>query len=258
MENDGKTWDAKLYEEKHAFVWRQAESLVELLAPKPGESILDLGCGTGHLTAQIASVGVSVLGIDSSPEMIEEACRSYPGLGFDIVDARRLAYANQFDAVFSNAMLHWINEPDLVVQGVSRALKPGGRFVAEFGGKGNVKAILAAVQNAMQAVGCSPVDSPWFFPSVADYASLLESSGLEVTFATLFERPTPLEGDEGMRHWVEMFGGHFLSRVSQDRREEFFLHVDDQQRGVRPGQAVGREHGDLRMTSGCKLIIHSL
>jgi trans-aconitate methyltransferase len=232
MENDGTTWDARLYEEKHAFVWKQAESLVELLAPRPGESILDLGCGTGHLTAQIASAGVSVLGIDSSGEMIEEARRSYPGLRFDLVDARHLAYVDQFDAVFSNAVLHWINEPHRVVQGISRALKPGGRFVAEFGGKGNVKAILAAVQNALQAVGCSPVDSPWFFPSVAEYAALLESAGLEVTFATLFDRPTPLEGARGMRHWVEMFGGHFLCRVPETLREEFFFHVEDELRPV--------------------------
>jgi len=232
MENDNKTWDARLYEEKHSFVWKQAESLVEWLAPKPGERILDLGCGTGHLTAQIASAGVSVLGIDSSPEMIEEARRSYPRLRFDIVDARHLAYADQFDAVFSNAVLHWIIEADLVVQGVSRALRPGGRFVAEFGGKGNVKAILAAVRNTVRVVGCGPVDSPWFFPSVAEYASLLEKVGLEVTLATLFARPTSLEGEAGMRHWIEMFGGHFLTQVPQDRREEFFLHVEDELRPV--------------------------
>lgn len=230
MENDSKIWDARLYEEKHSFVWKQAESLVELLAPKPGESMLDLGCGTGHLTAQIASAGVSVLGIDSSSEMIEEARRSYPGHRFDIVDARHLAFANQFDAVLSNAVLHWIIEADLVVQGVSRALKPGGRFVAEFGGKGNVKAILGAVQNAVQSVGCGLVDSPWFFPNVAEYASLLERVSLEVTFATLFDRPTPLEGEKGMRHWIEMFGGHFLRRVPKDRQEDFFRHVEDELR----------------------------
>ena len=232
MEDDVRIWNARLYEEKHSFVWKQADSLVELLAPRSGENILDLGCGTGHLTAQISRAGVSVLGIDSSPEMIAEARGRYPDLRFDVVDARHLAYANQFDAVFSNAVLHWINEPELVVRGIWRALKPGGRFVAEFGGKGNVRAILTAVQTAMQAVGGSPVKSPWFFPSVAQYASLLESAGLEVTFATLFDRLTPLEGNDGMRHWIEMFGGHFLSRVPEERREEFFRHLEDELRPV--------------------------
>src|SRR5262249_8037683 len=113
-----------------------------------------------------------------------------------------------------------------------RALKPGGRFVAEFGGKGNLKAILAATLNALQAVGSGNVDPPWFFPSVAEYSSLLEKLGLEVTFASLFDRPTPLEGEAGMRHWMEMFGGPLLSRVPQDRREEFFRHVENELRPI--------------------------
>ena len=219
-------WDAKLYDDKHAFVWKHGASLVELLAPRPGESILDLGCGTGHLTAQIAAAGASVVGLDSSAEMIAEARRGYPGLCFQREDARTMTFAARFDAVFSNAALHWIKEAGLVVRGVARALKPGGRFVAELGGQGNVKAIRAALERACAAEGCEPVASPWYFPSVGEYGGLLERAGLEVTFAELFDRPTPLDGEGGLRQWVEMFGGAFLGRVPQERREDFLRQVE--------------------------------
>jgi trans-aconitate 2-methyltransferase len=219
-------WDAGRYDDQHAFVWKHGESLIELLAPQPGEAILDLGCGTGHLTAQLAAAGASVVGIDSSTEMIAAARRSYADIRFEIADALQLTYDQRFHAMFSNAALHWIKDAERVVQGIYHALKPGGRFVAEFGGKGNVQAILVALRNALQAVGCGLVESPWFFPSVGEYASLLERIGLEVTFARLFDRPTPMEGPDGIRHWVEMFGAHFLSRVPKERREPFFQHVE--------------------------------
>jgi len=223
-------WDAKLYDDKHSFVWKHGASLVEMLAPQPGEAILDLGCGTGHLTAQIAVVGASVLGIDSSPQMIEEARRNHPGIHFEVQDARNLESVQQFDAVFSNAVLHWIKEAEQVVRAVARALKPGGRFVAEFGGKGNVRLIVAALQNALSQVGAEVVMSPWFYPSIGEYTGLLDNEGLEVTFATLFDRPTPLEGDEGMQKWIEMFGGQFLNRVPVERRDEFFRLVENELR----------------------------
>jgi trans-aconitate 2-methyltransferase len=229
------SWDARLYEEKHAFVWKHGASLLELLAPQPGEQILDLGCGTGHLTAQLAAAGARVVGMDHSAAMIAEARRSYPELRFEIADARHLTFVMQFDAVFSNAVLHWIREADQVVEGVFRALKPGGRFVAEFGGKGNVKAICAALQNAVQALGYGFAESPWFFPGVGEYACLLETVGLEVTAATLFDRPTPLAGEEGMRDWLAMFGGPlfggpFLSEVPPERRDDLVRHVEKELR----------------------------
>lgn len=223
-------WNAKLYDDKHSFVWKHGASLVELLAPQPDEAVLDVGCGTGHLTAQMAAAGVSVLGIDNSPPMIEEARRNHPGIRFEVQDARNLAFVGQFDAVFSNAALHWIVEAEQVVQGIACALKPGGRFVAEFGGKGNVQLIVAAMQSALSQVGVGAIESPWFFPSIGEYAGLLENAGLEVTFATLFDRPTQLDGDDGMQKWVEMFGGHFLERVPADKREEFFRLVEDELR----------------------------
>ena len=225
-------WDAKLYDDKHSFVWKDGASLVELLAPQPGENILDLGCRTGYLTAQIAAAGASVLGIDSSTQLIEEARRSHPDIRFEVGDARNLTYVEQFDAVFSNAVLNWIVEPEAVVRGVARALKPAGRFVAEFGGQSNIWQIQTAMQKALLQVGVESADTAWFFPSIGEYAGLLEKAGLEVTFATLFDRPTPLEGVEGRRLWVEMFGEHFLSRVPTERREEFFRLVEDDLRPI--------------------------
>jgi trans-aconitate methyltransferase len=244
-DSPGQPWNPRLYDDRHAFVWRHGASLVELLAPQPGERILDLGCGTGHLTAQIAAAGATVVGIDSSPEMIAEARRTHPGLGFEVADARALDFVAAFDAVFSNAALHWVKEADAVAAGVARALKPGGRFVAEFGGKRNVRLIADALAESLSAVGVEPVASPWYFPSVAEYARVLERAGLEVTFALLFDRPTPLEGGEaGLRAWVEMFGGYYLTRVPRECREEYLRRVEDALRPalVRDGGWVADYH----------------
>jgi trans-aconitate methyltransferase len=219
-------WDPKLYNDRHSFVWQQAAGLLDLLAPQPGEAVLDLGCGTGQLTAQLAAAGAAPLGVDSSPEMIAEARRTYPAITFDVRDARQLDFDGQFDAVFSNATLHWVPEADRVAAGVARALRPGGRFVAEFGGRGNVAAVVAALRAAAERVAGVAVESPWYFPSVGEYAVLLERHGLEVTFAALFDRPTPLEGADGLRRWVEMFGGPYLDRVPPDRRAAFLDAVE--------------------------------
>ena len=224
MKND--QWDAQLYDGRHAFVWKLGASLVELLAPKPGETILDLGCGTGHLTAEIAATGANVVGSDRSPQMIEKARQTYPNLHFEVADARALKDSACFDAVFSNAVLHWIKQPELVVRGIARALKPGGRFVAEFGARGNISTIQSAMIKALAELGHEPVDSPWYYPSIAEYAQLLEDSGLETTFATLFDRPTPLQGRDGMRDWIKMFGGTYLSQVPAEQQEAFFSRVE--------------------------------
>jgi trans-aconitate 2-methyltransferase len=131
-------WDPGLYDDKHAFVWRHGASLIELLAPQPEERILDLGCGTGHLTARIAEAGAAAVGLDHSAEMLTQARQAYPKLHFVEGDARQFAFPEPFDAVFSNAALHWIREPEAVLCSVRKALKHGGRFVAEFGGRDNV------------------------------------------------------------------------------------------------------------------------
>jgi trans-aconitate 2-methyltransferase len=227
MENDGatqeKTWDASLYDDKHSFVWKYGEEVIELLAPQPGERILDLGCGTGHLTNKIAASGATVVGIDISSDMIGQARTHYPDLRFEMADAVSFHFDEPFDAVFSNAALHWVEEQDRVTDCICRALRPGGRFVAEFGGKRNTQAIKEALYHAVGEAGFSITREVKFryFPSIGEYATLLESHGLTVTFARYFERPTPLEGGEnGMRDWLEMFANNVLDGVPTENRSE--------------------------------------
>jgi trans-aconitate methyltransferase len=230
----GMRWDACLYESKHTFVWQRGAELVDMLDPRSGERILDLGCGTGRLTAEIAMRGAQVTGIDSSPEMIAQARGQFPGLRFEVADARRLHYHETFDAVFSNAALHWITEPEAVVKGVARSLVPDGRLVTEFGGKGNVQNLLEGVRQALNQMGIPGGDrlNPWYFPSVAEYAGLLEKHGLAVSLAMLFDRPTPLEdGEAGMRNWFKMFGAPILARVPSERQDELLARIE---RALRP------------------------
>jgi trans-aconitate methyltransferase len=208
-------WDANLYENKHSFVWQYGESLIELLSPQKGEYILDLGCGTGQLTQQIAATNAEVIGLDYASSMIEQAQKNYPDLKFTVADARNFEFSQPFDAIFSNAALHWIKEPAAVIKCIWQALKPGGRFVAEFGGKGNVQAIVEALESTIQII-----HNPWYFPSIAEYTSLLEEQGFCVTYATLFERPTPLEGEAGMANWIQMFGSHLRSEVPPEQQVE--------------------------------------
>jgi trans-aconitate methyltransferase len=232
MERTRQVWDAGLYDAKHGFVWQYGASLVELLAPRPDERILDLGCGTGHLTARIAETGASVIGLDASAEMLGQARSAYPHLEFVQADARDFRFDTLFDAVFSNATLHWVSPPEAVVRCVAAALKPGGRFVAEFGGRGNVRLTVAALHSAAGRLGLALDGLHWYYPSVAEYATLLEAGGLEVRFATLFDRPTPLAGEAGLRDWVRMFCGGPLDTVPAGRREEFLRAVED---AARPG-----------------------
>jgi trans-aconitate methyltransferase len=216
------SWNAELYDEKHSFVWKLGSPVIELLAPQPSERILDLGCGLGQLTAQIAQSGAEVFGLDNSPAMIEEARRSYPHLPFREADAHDFDVAEPFDAVFSNAVLHWITEPNRVIECIARALKPKGRVVVEFGGKGNVRFLASAIETACRLTLGETVAHPWYFPSIAEFATLLEHHGLEVNQAALIDRPTPLEGEDGLRNWVSMFGDHWLSRVPKEQHDDFF------------------------------------
>ena len=227
-------WDAELYDEKHSFVWKMAAGLLELLEAKPGERILDVGCGTGHLTAKIAANGAQVTGIDRSPEMIQEARTAYPALRFEVMDARELSFPEKFDAVFSNATLHWIKEPERAVAGISHTLRPGGRFVAEFGGRGNIAGLVAAVERAWpKAAPARPMSNPWYYPSLAEYASLLEKHGLEVTYGLLFDRPTPLEdGERGLRNWLEMFGGVITDSLPKDQQDSLLEEVQHEARAA--------------------------
>ena len=206
-------WNASLYDQKHSFVSEYGKSLIPLLEPQPGESILDIGCGTGHLTKAIAEAGAHVVGIDSSASMIETARTTYPDIEFLVANARNFSFPTPFDAVFSNAALHWIPEAEEVVHSIATALKPGGRFVAEFGGKGNIATIIFALQQSLREIANIEADFGWYYPSIGEYASLLERHGLMVRMALLFDRPTKLEdGEKGLRNWLQMFRGDMLQK----------------------------------------------
>jgi trans-aconitate methyltransferase len=194
-------------------VFAYGEDLIGLLDPQPGEMILDLGCGSGQLTAKIAESGADVTGLDRSAEMIAEARRNFPSLTFEIADASNFMVDAPFDAVFSNAALHWVKDADGAAESVARALRSGGRFVVEMGGKGNIRAVMEAVRDV-----AGPVETPWYFPSVGEYTSLLEQYGFEVAFAALFDRPTRVEGEDGLEDWLAMFAGSMLESA-EVRRE---------------------------------------
>jgi len=223
MSSQAERWNSELYQSNHSFVWEYGRDLLVLLDARSGERVLDVGCGTGQLTAEVAQRGAEVVGIDSSPEMIAGARRNFPHLRFEVADVAALPYWNAFDAVLSNAALHWVRDQRGAVAAIAEALKPGGRFVFEMGGHGNLRHVLHAACEALSSLGLpDPANRvPWYFPTIGEYASLLESRGLEVRFAVLFERPTILEGeDQGFARWIEMFGKFALSAVAAGEQTE--------------------------------------
>ncbi|GAQ81373.1 S-adenosyl-L-methionine-dependent methyltransferases [Klebsormidium nitens] len=210
-------WDAEHYAANMRFVADMAmQPLIDLLAPKQGERILDLGCGDGPLMGPIAAHGCSVVGVDYSEDMILKAQEK--GLDAHVADGQSLSFDNEFDAVFTNAALHWMKrDPDGVITGVKRALKQGGRFVGEFGGHGNVAAIktaLLAVCNARGIDGFSRI--PWYFPTVDEYRAKLEAQGFEVEYIELIPRPTPLP--TGMAEWFAGFGNTFFEGMDEETK----------------------------------------
>lgn len=209
-------WDANLYNKQHHFVSDYGADVLQWLAPKADEYILDVGCGTGQLAAKIAESRAIVLGTDASIEMVENAKKTYPSLAFEVVDGAKLPYIEKFDAIFSNATFHWIENQTALVEGLFKSLKPGGRLIAEFGGKGNVKSITDAIAAAAENLGLTDkiVNNFWFFPSVAAYTSLLELKGFEVEQAWLFDRPTKLSGENGMYDWINQFAQHAFKNLN--------------------------------------------
>ena len=210
-----QTWESERYARNARFVADLGEPLVALLAPQPGERILDLGCGDGALTEKLAATGASIVGVDAGPDMIEAARRR--GLDARVADGRALAFDHEFDAAFSNAALHWMNDPDAVIQGVARALKPGGRFIGEMGGHGNIAAICVALVTVLGRRGIDGLAAlPWYYPSPAEYRERLEHGGFAVDYIELIPRSTPLP--TGMAAWLETFGETLLRLVPADDR----------------------------------------
>jgi trans-aconitate methyltransferase len=223
-------WDSTLYDESFGIITELGAGVVELLAPRPGERIVDLGCGTGGLTAQIAAAGAEVVGIDASEAMVARARELYPHVRFEVARGEDFSVAAPVDAVFSNAALHWMSPPEAVAASVLRALEPGGRFVAEMGGRGNIATITGAIYQALAEEGIPSelVRNPWYFPSIGEYASLLERVGFEVRLMQLFDRPTPLDDcPNGIADWLRMFGGDFLAAAPVDRRTRVQERVNE-------------------------------
>jgi len=218
--------DPRGYQDRHGYVFRFGEDLLALLQPKPGERILDLGCGTGQLTAAVAESGATVIGLDISQEMLAQARANYPALEFIQGDASNFALSGPVDAILSNAALHWVRNAEGVAASVARALKPGGRFVAELGGHGNIQSVI----DALRAVLGPNVKFPWYFPAIGEYTSILERHGLEVREARLFDRPTQVEGEDGFENWLAVFARGALGDADRRREKEMFKAVAERLR----------------------------
>ena len=203
-------WDPGRYQRNAGFVAELGAPLLDLLKPRRGERILDLGCGDGALTVRLIELGADVVAVDASAEQI--AAARARGLDARVMDGQKLSFEAEFDGVLSNAALHWMLDPDAVIAGVWRALRPGGRFVAEMGGGANVGRVVAALAAALgrQDIDAAPLN-PWYFPDDAEYRARLEAAGFVVDSIALIPRPTPLPGD--VRAWLETFGESFLSAV---------------------------------------------
>jgi len=208
-------WSAERYAATAHFVPAFGAPVVELLAPQPGERILDLGCGDGVLTEKIAAAGATVVAVDAAPDMV--AAAKAKGLDARVVPGQSLAFEREFDAVFSNAALHWMHPQEAVLAGVARALKPGGRFVAEMGGHNNTAAIQTAFRAVLRRRGIEALNlSPWYFPSAAAYRARLEAAGFRVEEIAIVPRPTPLEA--GLGAWLDTFTEDFLNPLVPDDR----------------------------------------
>ena len=223
-------FDPEAYADAQDFVIDYGRDLLSLLDAQRGERILDLGCGTGDVTADIAAaVGAEgeVAGIDASPAMIERAREAHPDLDVRHADAQDFVVDEHFDAVYSNATLHWIDDQDAALARVADALRPGGRFVAEFGAEGNVREIVDGVAAVADREGVE-APHPWHFPTLGEYTSRLEAHGFTVAMARTFERPTDLDGPDGLSHWLDQFGDALLAPFPD--REAAVAAVEDELR----------------------------
>jgi trans-aconitate methyltransferase len=216
-------WNPSDYQNRHAYVFEFGEDLLGLLNARPGERILDLGCGTGQLAGAIVQTGAHVIGLDIASEMLAQARTNFPAVEFVQGDASSFTLPEPVDAIFSNAALHWVADDDGVGRSVARALKPGGRFVAELGGHGNIQSIVDGLRTV---IGPDAV-IPWHYPTIGEYSTVLERHGLEVRQAWLFDRPTHVEGEDGLENWLGVFARASVSGMSPSRAAQVFKSVSE-------------------------------
>lgn len=240
MNNPNQSWDPDSYARNARFVSDLGAPVLELLAPRAGERILDLGCGDGALTKKLADLGCDVVGVDSSAPQIEAARRL--GLDARVIDGANLTFDAEFDAVFSNAAIHWMKPADDVIAGVWRALKSGGRFVGEFGGHGCVETVKHALVAALKRRGIDgDALNPWFFPTVEDYSARLSRRGFSIRYIALIPRPTPLP--TMIDSWLETFAQSFMAPLERTDRA---LFIEEVREALRPAlcDAAGKWFAD--------------
>ncbi|AEV29028.1 trans-aconitate methyltransferase [Sphaerochaeta pleomorpha str. Grapes] len=216
-----KQWNPNSYQEQCSFVYGYGKDLVTLLGPVRGKKIIDIGCGSAVLTDALSLAGALVTGIDGSNDMVAKAKSQFPHLDIRNLDALELNFTEEFDAAFSNAVFHWIekSKQPVLLGNIARALKKGGILVAEMGGLGCAQAVHSALANAFAKRGLLYVH-PHYFPSIGEYSALLEQAGLLVTYASLFDRPTKMEGTKGLRNWIDMFVTAPFATLSEEMQEQ--------------------------------------
>ena len=205
-----QVWNPEQYATHARFVSDLGAPVVELLDPRPGERVLDVGCGDGALTEKLVEAGCRVMAIDASPEQVRAARER--GLDARVADVTALGFEGEFEAVFSNAVLHWVRDPDAALRSMHRALAPGGRLVAELGGHGCVASIRAALGEVLARRGVDAERlNPWYFPTAEAYTERLDTNGFDVGSIRLFPRPTPLPSD--LTDWLRIFAQPYLAGV---------------------------------------------
>ena len=215
--NETNQWNPNTYNKHTAFVSQLALPVVDLLDPKEGEKILDVGCGEGTLAVEIETRGAKVIGVDMSPEMIEQ-CQAKDIEAY-VGSVISLPYDEEFDSVFSNAMLHWVKDSKSAVQNIAKSLKNGGCFVCEFGGKGNAYTLVSAMQEVFEKhPEFGEFDNPWYFPSVEEYTTLLESEGFKVEYMKIIPRATPMDD---ISNWLDIFANGVTKHLSKEQFEIF-------------------------------------